>query len=290
MSVRPRLSIDSHQHFWQVARGDYGWMGEHVAPLLRDFLPDDLRPHLARAGIDRTILVQAAETEAETDFLLGIAERTDFVAGVVGWLDMEAETFPERLEHYAGNPLFVGLRPMLQGLEDDAFILRPRVLDHLRLVAEMDVAFDILTFPRHLPHVAKALEAVPGLRAVVDHLSKPSIAAGDLDPWRADLAAVAAFPNVSCKVSGMVTEAAEDWRPEAFRPFVAHVADIFGEDRLMFGSDWPVATLAASYAEVGALARTLLGEHFGPAALAKIFGDNAAAFYGKGRSFGAAGS
>jgi L-fuconolactonase len=275
----PTLAIDSHQHFWQVARGDYGWMGEHVAPLLRDFMPDDLSPHLARAGIDRTIVVQAAETEAETDFLLDLAARTDFIAGVVGWLDMDADSFPDRLAHYRRNPLFVGLRPMLQGLDDDAYILRPRVLDHLRLVAEAGLPFDILTFPRHLPHVAKALAAVPDLRAVVDHLSKPSIAAGLLDPWREDIAAVAAFPNVSCKVSGMVTEASADWRLEDFRPYVDHVASVFGEDRLMFGSDWPVATLAASYAEVSSLARTLLGAHFGPAGLVKIFGGNAAKFY-----------
>jgi L-fuconolactonase len=272
-------TIDSHQHFWQVARGDYGWMGEHVAPLLRDFMPDDLRPHLARAGIDRTIVVQAAETEAETDFLLDLAARTDFIAGIVGWLDMDADNFPERLAHYRRNPLFVGLRPMLQGLDDDAYILRPRVLEHLRLVADADLAFDILTFPRHLPHVRRALEAVPDLRAVVDHLSKPSIASGLLDPWRDDIAAIAAFPAVSCKVSGMVTEASMDWRPDDFRPYVDHVAAVFGADRLMFGSDWPVATLAASYAEVSALSRTLLGVHFGPADLARIFGANAAEVY-----------
>lgn len=279
MTDERALSIDSHQHFWQVTRGDYGWMGEHVAPLLRDFMPDDLRPHLARAGIDRTIVVQAAETEAETDFLLDLAARTDFIAGVVGWLDMDAATFPERLGHYRRNPFFVGLRPMLQDLEDDAFILRPRVLDHLRLVDEMDLSFDILTFPRHLPHVAKALETVPTLRAVVDHISKPGIKAGKLDPWREDLAAVATFPNVSCKVSGMVTEASDGWSLADFKPFVDHVATVFGEDRLLFGSDWPVATLAANYAEVALLARTLLGEHFGPAGMAKIFGANAARFY-----------
>lgn len=279
MSDERALTIDSHQHFWKVSRGDYGWLDESVAPILRDFLPDDLRPLLARAGIDRTILVQAAETEAETDFLLEIAAETDFVAGVVGWLDMDDPGFPERLAHYRRNPLFVGLRPMLQGLADDAFVLRPRVLDHLKLVAEADLAFDILTFPRHLPHVAKALEAVPGLRAVIDHVSKPAIAAGTLDPWRGDLALLAAFPNVSCKVSGMVTEAGEDWRLADLRPYVDHVAALFGEDRLMFGSDWPVALLAAPYGEVAHAARALLGAHFGPAGMAKIFGANAARFY-----------
>ena len=272
--------LDSHQHFWKIARGDYGWMGPHVAPLLRDFLPDDLRPLMARTGITRTIVVQAAETEAETDFLLDLAENTDFIAGVVGWLDMDDAAFPERLAHYLNNPYFVGLRPMLQGLEDDDFILRPRVLKHLALVAEAGLAFDILAFTRHLPHVAKALAATPGLRAVVDHIAKPEIAAGNLDPWRERIAEIAAFPNAACKVSGMVTEASPDgWTLEQLRPYVDHVASIFGPERLMFGSDWPVATLAANYGEVNNAARVLLGVQFGPADMARIFESNGAAFY-----------
>jgi len=148
--------FDSHQHLWKVARGDYGWMGEPVASLLRDFLPADLAPLMARAGVTRTILVQAAETEAETDFLLGLARDTGFVAGVVGWLDMDDNAFPERLDHYWREPKWLGLRPMLQDLPDDAFILRPRVLKHLALVAEAGVAFDVLGFTRHLPHVRDA--------------------------------------------------------------------------------------------------------------------------------------
>ncbi|WP_082666174.1 amidohydrolase [Aureimonas sp. AU4] len=272
-------TIDSHQHFWRVSRGDYGWMGEHVKPLLRDFMPGDLEPLLRRAGIGRTIIVQAAATEAETDFILDIAARTPFVAGVVGWLDMEADDFVGRLAHYGRNPHFLGLRPMLQDLDDDRFILRPRVLDNLKRVSESGLAFDILTFPRHLPHVAEALHEVPGLRAVVDHLSKPSIADGTLDPWRDDIAAIAAFPNVSCKVSGMVTEARGDWALEDLAPYVDHVAACFGEDRLLFGSDWPVATLAATYGEVANAARALLGRRFGPEGMEKIFGINARRFY-----------
>ncbi|MFH6787102.1 MULTISPECIES: amidohydrolase family protein [Methylobacterium] len=272
-------AIDSHQHFWRVARGDYGWMGEHVAPLLRDFMPDDLEPLLRRAGIGRTILVQAAPTEAETDFMLDLAARTDYVAGIVGWLDMESDAFPERLAHYRRNPLFVGLRPMLQDLDDDRFILRPRVLDNLRRVAESGLAFDILALPRHLPHVAEALARVPALRAVLDHLGKPPVATGGLDPWRADVAALAAFPAVSCKVSGLVTEARAEWALQDLAPFIDHVADAFGEDRLLFGSDWPVSTLAATYGEVAHAARALLGTRFGPEAMAKVFGGNARRFY-----------
>ncbi|WAJ28538.1 amidohydrolase family protein [Antarcticirhabdus aurantiaca] len=271
--------IDAHQHFWRIARGDYGWMNESVAPLLRDFGPDDLAPHLARAGIHRTILVQAAPTEAETAFMLEIAAANELVAGVVGWLDMDSDAFPERLDAVRQNPRLVGIRPMLQDLDDDRWILRPRVLANLERLATSGLAFDILCLPRHLPHVTEALGRVPSLCAVLDHIAKPEIAAGRLDPWRADIAELARLPNVSCKVSGLVTEAAPDWRLEHFRPYVDHVTECFGEDRLIFGSDWPVATLAASYAEVANLARTLLSARFGPEALAKIFGGNAARFY-----------
>lgn len=272
--------LDCHQHFWSIARGDYTWMGPHVAPLLRDFGPEDLQPLMARTGVTRTIVVQAAATEAETDFLLALAARTDFIAGVVGWLDMESETFPERLGHYRRDPHFVGIRPMLQDLEADDWILRPRVLRNLSLLAEAGLPFDVLTFTRHLPHVVEALRQTPGLRAVVDHLSKPDVARGSLDPWRERIAEVAAFPAVSCKISGLVTEAGPDWTLERLRPYVDHAAAVFGAERLMFGSDWPVCTLAASYAEVCNAARTLLSRHFGPPELETIFSGNAAGFYG----------
>jgi L-fuconolactonase len=271
--------LDSHQHFWKVDRGDYGWLTPELGSIHRDFLPDDLAREMRRAGMTRTILVQAAETEAETDFLLEIADKTDFVAGVVGWIDMEAEDFAARLARYRRNSKFIGIRPMLQGLADDAYILRPRVLDSLRAVADSDLPFDILTYTRHLPHVIAALKQTPNLRAVVDHISKPEIATGALDPWRAYMEEIAALPNVSCKVSGMVTEASAEWRLEDFRPYVDHVARCFGPSRLMFGSDWPVCLLAACYSEVANLARTLLASHFGPDELRWIFAENAARFY-----------
>ncbi len=272
--------LDSHQHFWKIERGDYGWMTPDLGVIYRDFMPDDLRREMKRACITRTIVVQAAETEAETDFLLDLAARTDFIAGVVGWLDMDSHGFESRLAHYRRNPLFVGIRPMLQGLDDDAFILRPRVLRSLKAVEAAGVPFDILTFTRHLPHVAEALRLVPDLKAVVDHISKPEIAASVIEPWKSHISEIAAFPNVSCKISGMVTEASSDWAPADFQPYIDHVAKSFGPDRLMFGSDWPVCLLAASHAEVCNLARTLLQAHFGPAELETIFEKNAARFYG----------
>lgn len=272
--------LDSHQHFWKVERSDYGWLTPELGPIYRDFMPEDLAHEMRRAGITRTILVQAAETEAETDFLLEIAGRTNFVAGVVGWIDMEAEDFAARVARYRQNPKFVGIRPMLQGLADDAYILRPKVIDSLKTIADSGLPFDILTFTRHLPHVIAALNQVPSLKAVVDHISKPEIAKGVLDPWRAHIEEIAGFDHVSCKVSGMVTEARADWALEDFRPYVDHVARCFGPERLMFGSDWPVCTLAASYSEVANLARTLLSSHFGPDDLRRIFEENTARFYG----------
>jgi L-fuconolactonase len=273
------MIIDSHHHFWRVERGDYHWMPDGGV-LRRDYLPEDLRPLLRRAGIDRTVLVQAAQTEAETHFLLDLAAETDFVAGVVGWLDFEDERFGDRLTQLLAHPKFVGLRPMLQDLADDAYILRPRVMDNLRRVEALDLPFDILTYPRHLPHVLSALDQLPRLRAVVDHISKPPIAGGRLAGWAEDMSAVAAHRNVSCKLSGMVTEADQaNWKPADLAPFVRSVFAAFGEDRVMFGSDWPVCLLAADYAEVLNALRTLLDSVLSADGMDKLFGRNAAAFY-----------
>jgi L-fuconolactonase len=271
--------LDAHQHFWTIARGDYDWMSPDLPALWRDYGPEDLAPLMARAGITRTILVQAAETEAETDFLLGIAARAPSVAGVVGWLDMMAADFPARLAHYRRQPGWVGLRPLLQDHPPEE-ILHPAFLANLRHVEAADVPFDLLTFPQHLPNAIEALRGVPKLRVVVDHLSKPRIGAGELDPWRAHLSALAAMPNVCCKVSGMVTEAGPEWRFDQFRPYLRHVAEAFGPERLIFGTDWPVCTLAASHAEVVMLARGLLSELYGPEDLARIFEGNGRRFYG----------
>jgi len=273
------MIIDSHHHFWRVERGDYHWMPDGGV-LRRDYLPEDLRPLLRRAGVDRTVLVQAAQTEAETHFLLELAAETDFAAGVVGWLDFEDERFGEKLEQLQRLPKFIGLRPMLQDLADDAYILRPRVMDNLRRVEALDLPFDILTYPRHLPYVLAALDQTPRLRAVVDHISKPPIAAGRLTGWAEDMSAIAAHRNVSCKLSGMVTEADQvNWKPANLAPFVRHVFEAFGEDRVMFGSDWPVCLLAASYAESLNALRTILDPDLSADGMNKLFGHNAAAFY-----------
>ncbi|WP_372424300.1 amidohydrolase family protein [Salinarimonas chemoclinalis] len=273
------MIVDAHHHSWRTARGDYHWMAGAPDVLRRDYLPEDLEPHLRRFGVTRTILVQAAQTREETDFLLGLAARTPFVGGVVGWLDLESVDFAEQLAACREDPKLVGLRPMLQDLEDDAWILRPAVLRSLEVLAASGLVLDILTFPRHLPHVARALGAVPGLRAVVDHLSKPPIASGRLDPWRDDIARIAAFETVSCKVSGLVTEARQPgWTVADLAPFVHHAAACFGPDRLIFGSDWPVCRVAGEYGEV--LAATMLALPDGLRGDRRVLGENACRIYG----------
>ena len=274
------MRIDSHQHFWKASRADYHWMGPGVPVLCRDYLPEDLCPILSRCGIEKSVLVQAAQTTAETDFLLDLAHSHDFIAGVVGWLDMESRDFPARFAQYRANPKFIGLRPMLQDLADDAWILRPAVIESLRQVAHADLPFEFLTYTRHLPHVIKALELAPGLRAVIDHISKPEIKAQRLEPWRSLLGEVARHENVYCKLSGMITEADHrSWTTEDLRPYAHHVVERFGWDRVMFGSDWPVCRLAGEYEQVLAAARESLPAGMDERREAAVFGLNAARFY-----------
>lgn len=273
--------VDSHHHLWRIARGDYGWLTADLGILYRDYEPEDLQPLLARHGVAQTIVVQAAESEAETRFLLSLAAGHGFIAGVVGWLDFESADFGERLAALRAMPKFVGLRPMLQGLADDAYILRPAVLGNLERMARAGVPLDILTFPRHLPHVAEAFRRVRGLRGVVDHLSKPAVARGELEPWRQRIAELAAIPEICCKVSGLVTEADHArWQPADLEPYLMHVVDVFGPARLMWGSDWPVCLLAASYERVLAVTRDILAKRLDAAQLQQVFAGNARAFYG----------
>ena len=274
--------IDAHQHFWRIERGNYGWMDGAGPILRRDYLPSDLLPTLRRRGVEKTVLVQAAPTVAETEFMLDLAEANDFIAGVVGWIDLESDGFRDDLARLMRRQKFVGLRPMLQDLEDDRWILRPKVLDALAHIADAGLAFDILVYPRHLPHVVEAMAAAPALRAVLDHMAKPPLASGKLEPWRTDIARLAALPNIHCKVSGLVTEADHArWSVADLAPVVEHVVACFGPGRLMWGSDWPVCRLASDYGEALAAAMLAL-----PAALrgdAAVFGGNAEQFYRLGK-------
>jgi L-fuconolactonase len=218
------MIFDAHHHLWKVARGDYHWMTASIPCLARDYLVEDLRPHLRKAAVTRTILVQAAQTEAETEFLLSIAAETDFIEGVTGWLAILEPDFPDRLAHYRRNPKFLAIRPMLQELCDDAWILQPQVLENLRHLSTIGFPFEFLTLPRHLPNVLRALRQTPGLHAVIDHLSKRPIKSQTLEPWASLMTRVAEYPNAYCKLSGLVTEADHsNWTPDSLAPYVNHV-------------------------------------------------------------------
>jgi L-fuconolactonase len=276
------MILDTHQHFWKANRGDYHWMTPAVPILARDYLPSDLRPELRKTGVARTVLVQAAQTADETDFLLKLAEETDFVAGVIGWFDLEQENFPLVYEEKRENhPKLLGVRPMLQDLADDGWILRKQVMENLRYLADRKVVFEFLTYTRHLPFVLEVLEEETRLHAVIDHISKPEIKTGKIEPWNNLISKIARHQNVFCKLSGMVTEADHRmWEPEHLRPYIEHVLDSFGEDRVMFGSDWPVCLLAGSYAEVINALRTVVADHLSPSGLTKLFSRNGTRFYG----------
>lgn len=274
------MRIDSHQHYWKVERGDYHWMTPDLTVLHRDYLPSDLRPHLLRNNIQKTVLVQAAQTSAETDFLLQLAAGDDSIAGVVGWLNMEAPDFPSQFEQYRMNPKFIGIRPMLHDIADDRWILRPQIISSLRVIANADFPIDLLTYSRHLPFVSEVLDMIPQLRAVIDHISKPEIAGHKLEPWRTWMERLALYPRLYCKLSGMITEADHlNWCVNDLRPYIDHVVRCFGFDRIMFGSDWPVCLCAGSYDQViGALCEALASS-LNQENEAKLFGENAQRFY-----------
>jgi L-fuconolactonase len=239
--------IDAHQHFWRPSRGDYGWLTPDLAPLYRDFLPGDLAPLLERAAISGTVLVQAAPTEVETMFMLSLADEHAFIEGVVGWTDFEAPDAPVRIAALAAHRKLVGLRPMIQDLPDDGWMLRPELEPAYEALMTHDLVFDALVFPRHLANLAVLLRRHPAMRTVVDHGAKPAISSGDFDGWAGSMTIISRETSASCKLSGLVTEAGAEWSVESLRPYVDHLLAEFGPSRLIWGSDWPVCTLAARY-------------------------------------------
>jgi L-fuconolactonase len=272
------MRIDAHHHLWALARGDYGWLTPALTPIYRDFSLSDLVPHLAAAGIEGTILVQAAPTEAETEFLLGIAENADVVRGVVGWTDFDAADAVARIDALAARKLLVGLRPMVQDIPDDDWLLRPALAPSLTAMAGHSLVFDALVLPRHLPRLLRLVDGHPDLQFVLDHCAKPRLATGQLAIWQRDIASLAARPNIVCKLSGLATEAAPDWQIADLRTAVDHVLACFGPRRLVWGSDWPVVNLAGGYAKWFAAAEALLAG-LSPDEKAAIFGRNAARIY-----------
>lgn len=242
------MIIDSHQHFWTLARGDYGWITEDLAPIYRDFSPQDLRPLLDAHGVDATIAVQAAPTWPETEFLLDIAQLNPWVLGVVGWMDITAETAADAIRGAAEtHPRLLGLRPMIQDISDDRWMLQNSLRPAIEAMAASNLTFDALVLPQHLAPLETFVRAYPSLRVVVDHGAKPEIRNQGFEPWAGDIAAVAKHPNVWCKISGLLTEASADQTADDLAPYVQHIITVFGPERCLWGSDWPVLTLAGEY-------------------------------------------
>jgi len=272
--------IDAHQHYWHPGRGDYDWMPMDNATLARPYGPADLAPALARHRIARSVLVQAAATVQETEYMLGLADATPSVAAVVGWVDFERPEDRAHLERLARHPKFRGVRPMIQDIPDDDWMLRDDVQWGYRALIDLDLSFDALGFPRHLSRFHRLLTQYPDLRVVIDHCMKPQIRSHSPESfrhWADGMRALAEDTGAVCKLSGLVTEA-DGWTLDALRPYAAHVLEVFGPDRVMWGSDWPVCRLAASYDDWTRAAEALT-DHLSPEARAAVFGGTAARFY-----------
>ncbi|MGF1582637.1 MAG: amidohydrolase family protein [Gemmataceae bacterium] len=245
--------IDSHQHFWQHSLPfDYSWQDTpQLAPIRRDFLPTDLKPLIDQVGVKHTVFVQTQHNVEENRWVLGLAEQHDFIAGVVGWIDLASPQCEDQLLEFKNNPKFVGIRHVTHDEPDDDFIVRPEVIRGLKLLEKHNVPFDLLFYVKHLKHAATLANAVPELPMVIDHMAKPRIKEQVIDDWLPHFEAAASFPNIYCKLSGMITEADwQKWKPVDLKPYVQKALELFGPERLMFGSDWPVSELAGTYEQL----------------------------------------
>jgi L-fuconolactonase len=273
------MIIDSHQHFWHYDAARDSWISDDMAVLKRDFLPADLQKEFAVNGIEGSVAVQAAQSEAETEFLLAIAEKHAFVKGVVGWCDLRAVNLRERLEYFSQFGRLCGFRHVVQSEPDDNFLLRPEFLRGIALLKEFGFTYDILIYPKQLAAAIKFVEQFPEQPFVLDHLAKPFIKDGISEPWAAQIRELGRHANLYCKVSGMVTEAHwQDWQKAHFKAYLDVVFEAFGSHRIMFGSDWPVCLLAADYRQV----KDILADYtsnFSSLERVNIFSLNARRFY-----------
>jgi L-fuconolactonase len=245
------MIIDAHHHLWKFNEAEYAWIDDSMSILKQDYLPADLEPQLAGSNVGGTICVQARQRLEETRWLLELAGRHSFIKGVVGWFDICSEGLQSQLNEFTGDPKLVGARHVIHDEPDDDFMLRPDFITGMEKLVQYNLTYDLLLFPRHLPNALELVSLFPDQRFVLDHISKPLIKAGTLDPWQEDITSLASQPNVWCKISGMVTEAhREQWKYEDFIPYLDIVVEAFGTDRVMLGSDWPVCRLAGEYQEV----------------------------------------
>ena len=274
------MKIDSHQHFWNYSAEDYPWMTDALSAIRRDFTPADLLQELDDVGIDGCVAVQARQSLEESRWLNSLADENDFIRGTVGWVDLRSEAVDEQLEELNANPRFVGVRHVVQDEPDDRFIVGEEFMKGISLLEKYELRYDILVFPKQLPATLEFVKKFPDQPFVLDHIAKPPIKDGKIDPWDKHIRQLANFPNVMCKVSGMVTEADwENWECDHFDPYLDVVLDAFGPKRLMYGSDWPVCTLAGSYKQVHSLALRL-ADRLSDDEQRLFWGGNAAEFYG----------
>jgi L-fuconolactonase len=268
------MIVDAHQHFWQVGGFDYPWMTSDLGILYRDYLPSQLAPVLRENGIDQTVLVQASNSVAESRWLLDLADENDFIAGVVGWVDLTNADFELSI-----HPKFKGVRHLVESEPADDWLVQPAVIAGLQRLAAHGLTYDLLVHTRHLRHVRTVAESCPDLRLVIDHMAKPPIARNEFDEWANQIAPLASYPNMYCKLSGLVTEANwNSWQTDDLRPYVDHVLELFGPERLIFGSDHPVCLLAASYARVLESFNEILSQ-VSSEDRSRVFAENARKFY-----------
>lgn len=270
--------IDSHQHFWNYTPAVHEWINEEMQVIRKDFLPETLHPILIENGFEGSVAVQADQNEEETNFLIMLAGKNSFIKGVVGWVDLKANNILERLAHFYQFPIVKGFRHILQG-EDPTFMLQPDFLHGIAALKNFEFTYDLLLYPRHLQNAIQLVKKNPEQMFVIDHLAKPNIKEGYINEWKKDMQTIAQFPNVFCKVSGMVTESDwNNWNKESLFPYLDVVTESFGVNRLLFGSDWPVCLVAASFEKM----ISPISEYYGGFTQENreaIFGENATQFY-----------
>ena len=273
------MRVDAHHHFWQFDPVRDSWITEEMAVIQKDFMPGDLRPLLQQEGFDGCIAVQADQSEEQTEFLVGLANEFPFIKGVVGWVDLQAENIQDRLQHFSQHKIIKGFRHVLQGEPQRDLMLSQKFINGIGALKNFDYTYDILIFPDQLIYAKNLAAQFPDQKFVIDHLAKPYIKKKEIKEWTLDIEAIAKLPNVSCKVSGMVTEGDwKGWQKSDFTPYLDVVVHSFGTERLMFGSDWPVCQVAATYHEVVVIVNDYFSS-FSKEEQENIFGGNATKFY-----------
>jgi L-fuconolactonase len=273
------MKIDAHQHFWIYNQKDFGWIDESMAAIRRNFLPEDLQPELKANAFDGSVVVQTCQTLEETRWLLELAEHNPSILGVVGWADLRSPDIQSQLATLTRNPKLVGLRHIVQSEPDDRFLLQPDFLRGISALEEFGLAYDILIYPKHLPVATECVQRFLRQRFILDHLAKPPIKNGEISSWAKGIRALAASPNVFCKLSGLVTEADwQHWTPEHITPYLDVAFESFGAERLMIGSDWPVCLVAATYTRAVKIVTDYVSR-LSPESQAAVLGGNAARFW-----------